>query len=65
MVYFIVRSKQKGRTIRLTLGSIFLSFLLMFLLISVIPALDTRAFGMAMGFISLLVGAITAFLCDR
>jgi peptidoglycan/LPS O-acetylase OafA/YrhL len=65
MVYFIVRSKRKGRTIQLALGSMFLSFLLMFLLISVIPALDTHAFGVAMGFVSLLVGTITALLCNR
>ena len=39
-------------------------FLLMFAAISIIPALDTRSFGTAMGCVSLFVGALITLLCD-
>ncbi len=42
-----------------------LCLLLMFAVILIIPALDTRGFGTAMGYISLFVGALVAFIFDH
>jgi hypothetical protein len=45
----IARSKSKWSTTKLTLASVALSLIVMFILIGVFPALDTRAFGKVMG----------------
>jgi len=65
LVYLIARSKRKGRTAALALCAVVVSFLLMLVTVSIFPALDTRLFGTVMGYVSLLVGALTALLCDR
>jgi hypothetical protein len=65
LVYFIFRSKHKWRTAKLAIGSMLLCFLLMFAAISIIPVLDTRSFGTAMGYVSLFVGALVAFIYDH
>jgi hypothetical protein len=62
LIYFIFRSKRKWQTAKLAVGSMLLCLLVMFAAISIIPALDTRFFGIAMGYISLFVGALVAFL---
>ena len=65
LVYLIARSKTKGKAATFALGSMVVCFVLMFLLISIVPTLDTRFFGMMMGYVSLLVGVMTALFYDR
>ncbi len=62
LVYFIFRSEHKWRTAQLAIGSMLVCFLLMFAAISIFPALDTRSFGTATGYVSLFVGALVALL---
>lgn len=60
LVYLIARSKTREKTATFALGSMVVCFVLMFLLISIVPTLDTRFFGKMMGYVSLLVGIMTA-----
>jgi hypothetical protein len=64
LVYVFALSKRRGKTVTIALGSMVLCFVLMLVVIRIIPALDTHIFGVVMGYVSLLVGALAAFFCD-